>query len=47
MDLSKENDNSRLLLLKKNLCISIFYIIFIKRTKIELLKLEQNMYKKT
>ena len=46
MDLPKQFHNSRLILSKKNLYISIFYIIFIKRTKIELLKLEQNMYKK-
>ena len=47
MDLPKEIDNSRLLLLKKNLYISINYIILIKRTKIELLILEQNVYKKS
>ena len=38
MDLSKDFLNTRLILLKKNLYISIFYSIFIKRTKIELLK---------
>ena len=47
MDLTKEIDNSRLLLLKKNLYISINYLIIIKRTKIELLILEQNVYKKS
>ena len=46
MDLPKEFENSRLILLKKNVYISIYYIIFKKRTKIELLKLEQNVYKK-
>jgi len=45
MDVPKELNNSRLIFLKKNVYISIYYIIFIKRTKIELLKLEQNMYK--
>ena len=47
MDLPKEFDNSRLIFLKKNSYISIYYIILIKRTKIELLKLEQNVYKKS
>ena len=47
MDLPKEIDNSRLLLLKKNAYISMYYMNFAKRTKIELLKLEQNMYKKS
>ena len=47
MDLPKQFDNSRLILSKKNLYISIFYIILAKRTKIELLILEQNVYKKS
>ena len=47
MDLPKEFDNSRLILLKKKSYISIHYIILMKRTKIELSMLEQNVYKKT
>ena len=47
MDLSKDFLNSRLILWKKYTYISIFYLKFDKRTKIELLKWEQNMYKKT
>tara|TARA_B100001175_G_scaffold266661_1_gene237387 strand:- start:14 stop:157 length:144 start_codon:yes stop_codon:yes gene_type:complete len=47
MDLPKEFYNSRLILLKNNSYISIYYIILIKRTKIELSILEQNVYKKS